>query len=191
MAFCVDMAQVPPCQAAIISKTSLFWRTAFLIRDISEFSKDRLFLAIIQGLLGELSKAFYVWTYILQVSGGTKTSAKWSYLWKRDSTWPWGEGAWQFQDLDLVVHTIHIGRAGNTVGEEIHWGQDMPDQDPHFLFSFSGVCSMLGAGHFIRNPSGDGVGPPHPIYDEEQVLFKHHFIFILTLTLQPLYFVGW
>lgn len=76
MAFCVDMAQVPPCQAAIISKTSLFWRTAFLIRDISEFSKDRLFLAIIQGLLGELSKAFYVWTYILQVSGGTKTSAK-------------------------------------------------------------------------------------------------------------------
>lgn len=34
--------QVSPCEAGRMSKSILFWRTAFLIRDISEFSKDRL-----------------------------------------------------------------------------------------------------------------------------------------------------
>ena len=36
------MAQVPPCKAVIMSKAILFWRTAFLIRDIIVFIKDRL-----------------------------------------------------------------------------------------------------------------------------------------------------
>ena len=37
------MAQAHPCEAVIMSKAVLFWRTAFLIRDISVFSKDRLY----------------------------------------------------------------------------------------------------------------------------------------------------
>lgn len=36
------VALVPPCEAVILSKAVLVWRTAFLIRDISVFGKDRL-----------------------------------------------------------------------------------------------------------------------------------------------------
>lgn len=36
------MAEVPPCEAVIMSKAILFWRIALLVRDISVFSKDRL-----------------------------------------------------------------------------------------------------------------------------------------------------
>lgn len=35
------IAQVPPFKGVIISKAIQFWKTAFLIRDISVFSKDR------------------------------------------------------------------------------------------------------------------------------------------------------
>lgn len=37
------MAQVLPCEAVIISKAILFWRAAFVIRDVSVFCKDRLY----------------------------------------------------------------------------------------------------------------------------------------------------
>lgn len=36
------MTQVPPFEAVIMSKPILFWRMAFLIKDISVFSEDML-----------------------------------------------------------------------------------------------------------------------------------------------------
>lgn len=64
-------AQVPPCEAGMMSKAIVFWSTAFLIRDISRFSKDG-FVGYYLGLLGKFSKGFYVCCNVLQAIQGQR-----------------------------------------------------------------------------------------------------------------------
>lgn len=78
------MAEVPPCEAVLMSKAILFWKTAFLIRDISVFSKDRLCRLSFKAC----------WVNELRVSvcaimssrpmERTDTAAKWSYQWETE-----------------------------------------------------------------------------------------------------------
>lgn len=56
-------------------KTVLFWRKAFLSRDISVFSKHKL-CRLSGSLLGKFSKSFYGCYYLLQVTGGNKDSGQ-------------------------------------------------------------------------------------------------------------------
>lgn len=70
------MAKVPPCKEVIISKFILFWRRAFLNRDISVFSKETLcqlsLCSVKRHLLGEFSKDFYVCYSVLQTNRGNR-----------------------------------------------------------------------------------------------------------------------
>lgn len=69
------MAQVPPYEAVIMPTDILFWRRAFLIRDISVFSKYR-FAGYHLGLLGEFNKGFNICYDVLQAMEMTKMVAK-------------------------------------------------------------------------------------------------------------------
>lgn len=64
--------QLPPCKVVIMSKALLFWRTACLLRHISSVQERLALSAVIQPLLGECSKGFYVRYNILHANGGDK-----------------------------------------------------------------------------------------------------------------------
>ena len=81
-----------------MSKALLFWRTACLLRHISSVQERLALSAVIQALLGECSKGFYVCYNILHANGGDKggvlddcTSGTQDVL-----IFHWGEGGWQW-----------------------------------------------------------------------------------------------
>ena len=147
------MARVPPCRVVIMSKAILFWRKAFFIRDILVFSMDRLCWLSLEACWGNLVKASMCAVISSRPVEGTKIVAKWLYQWKTEcvhqalkkrrlaalGTWP-------------RLHVIHVGRWRQYCWcEMMEWGWDMPDQDPHFLPSFSSPCSISSIMHFNRS----------------------------------------
>ena len=73
------MAQVPPCEAVIMSKAIVSWRTAFLIRGILVFSKDRLCQLSFKVCWVNLVRASMCGIMSSRPVEGTKMVAKWLY----------------------------------------------------------------------------------------------------------------
>lgn len=69
------MAQVPPGRVVIMTKTILFRRTVFLIKDILVFSKDRLCWLSFKSCWVNLVRAIMS----SRPTEGKKMAAKWSY----------------------------------------------------------------------------------------------------------------
>lgn len=70
--------QVSPCEAGIMSKAIIFWRTVFLIRDISVFSKDRLCQLSFKTWVNLVRTTVYAIMSSRPIEG-IKTAAKRSY----------------------------------------------------------------------------------------------------------------
>lgn len=144
------IAQVPPCKAAIMSKIIVFWRTCFLIRDISVFGKDRHCQLSFKACWVNIVRAFYLISS--RAVEGTKMVAKWSYQWKTE------HAHLAFKSGRLAALGTWPDHAHHPCWPEIapsgirRWtGQDMPNQDPSFLLSFNGVCSTTGIVPFNRS----------------------------------------
>ena len=78
------IAQVSPFKGVIISKAIQFWKTAFLIRDISVFSKDRFCQLSFKACWVNWVKASICATMSSRPMERKKTAAKWLYQWKTE-----------------------------------------------------------------------------------------------------------
>lgn len=70
-------AQMPPCEAATMSKAILSWKTAFLVKDISVFSQERFRWLSSKTYWANSARAS---TCVIKASRpreGKKTAAKW------------------------------------------------------------------------------------------------------------------
>lgn len=107
-------------------------------------------LAIIQGLLGEPSKGFYVCSKVLQANGGGKDSSQILYQWETEHAHLVLREGCSFRDLTRWYITYFLARGGRILRyKEMKWGRDVPDQD---LFpSFNGACSISDTVKFNRS----------------------------------------
>ena len=87
-----------------------------------------------------------------RLTEGTKMMAKWSYQWKTECVPSLRRKRLAVLGLDLVVCTVHVcWRRQNwqVWGGGHEW--DMPDQNPQFLSSFDGACSVPAVVCFHRS----------------------------------------
>lgn len=77
-------AQVLPWEAAKMSKAILLWRTAFLMKDISVYNKDKLHQLSFSTCWLNFIRASICTITSLMPTEGTPTADKWSYLSKTE-----------------------------------------------------------------------------------------------------------
>lgn len=78
------MAQVPPCQAVVMSKAILFWRTAVFFGDISVFTKDRLCRLSLKPCWVKLVRGSVCPMLSSRPMEGKKMEAKWWCQWETE-----------------------------------------------------------------------------------------------------------
>ena len=100
--------------------------------------------AIISGVLRECSKSFYVCYNVLQANGGNRERSQ-MIVPMGNRTYSSGleeTEVGSFKNLTWLCIPYVLAVKGSTIRhEEMNWGWDVPDKDPHIFPSFSGAFS--------------------------------------------------
>lgn len=145
------IARVPPFKGVIMSKAMQFWKTAFLIRDISVFSKDRFCQLSSKACWVNLVKASI---YATMSSRPMEGKISQMIIPVENRTCPSGLEVGSFRNLPrLYTHThthsythtlsLSLSRGGSTVSQEVmdSWAGYARAGFP-LLPPFSGACSF-------------------------------------------------